>query len=79
MATTTGRLDRIIADLERLQKDGHDILNSYVDQLLCQHPRGTSFGATKYREFADKAGETLNLVEALKQLRERLTNRVTRY
>lgn len=71
MTAETGRLDRIVADLERLQKDADEILNVYTDQLMTNAPNGTSWGVTKYKQLAVSAGSTINRVAALKILKDR--------
>ena len=69
MTVATGRLDRIVADLERLQKEADEILNTYTDQLVSNATSGTSWGVTKYQQLAAPAGSTMNRVAALKILR----------
>jgi hypothetical protein len=73
MARAVGRLDDIVAQLERLQKDANQILDAYTDKLMCTEPRGTSWGDLKYRKIAAPAGSTINHVAALKLVRERIT------
>jgi hypothetical protein len=68
-----GRLDDIVAQLEKLQKDANQILDAYTDELLCREPRGTSWGDLKYRKIAAPAGLTINHVNALRLVREKLT------
>lgn len=72
MPRDVGRLDYIITNLERLQKDATEILNIHIDGLLCNAAPEVSWGATKHRLVAP-AGSTLNYVAALKLLREKLT------
>jgi hypothetical protein len=71
MTVVTGRLDRIVADLERLQIEADEILNTYTDQLMTNVPYGTSWGVTKYKQLANPAGSTINRVAALKMLKDR--------
>jgi hypothetical protein len=71
MTVATGRLDRIVADLERLQREADEILNTYTDQLVSTGPSGTSWGVTKYQQLAAPAGSTFNRIEALKILKDR--------
>ena len=73
MARAVGRLDDIVAQLERLQKDANQILDAYTDELMCREPRGTSWGDLKYRKIATPAGSTIDHVNALKLVRERIT------
>jgi hypothetical protein len=70
MAMAMGRLERVVAELEKLEKDADDILNTYVDQLMCREPPGTSWGVTKYNKILAPAGSTVNRVAALRMLRE---------
>lgn len=72
MPRDVGRLDSIITNLERLQKDANEIINTYTDGFLCNAAPGVSWGATKHWLVAP-AGSTLNYVAALKLLREKLT------
>jgi hypothetical protein len=69
MARSVSRLDRIIAELEKLQSEANDIFDAHIDVVMCDLPRGTSFGVTKLREIAEPAGLTINHVKALKLLR----------
>jgi hypothetical protein len=73
MAQSVSRLDRIITELEKLQSEANDIFDAHVDVVMCDLPRGTSFGATKLREIAEPAGLTINYVKALKLLRDKLS------
>jgi hypothetical protein len=38
MAMAVGRLDRIVAELEKLQQNADDILNTWVDQQMPKEP-----------------------------------------
>jgi hypothetical protein len=69
MATNTGRLDNIIKELERWQGAANEVLDHHVQVLLCDMPRGTSFGKVKLRTFMP-AGITLDYVNALKMVRD---------
>jgi hypothetical protein len=71
MARSVKRLDRIIAELEKLHNEANDIFDAHVDVVMCDLPRGTSFGVTKLREITEPAGLTLNYVKALKLIRDR--------
>jgi hypothetical protein len=75
MARAIGRLDTIVAQLEKLQHDANQILDAYTDELMCREPRGTSWGDLKYRKIAVPAGSTINHVNALKLIRDRITGR----
>ena len=67
-----GRLDNIIQELERLHRDAHDIIDAHVDSVRCQMP-GIPFGVLKSREIAQPAGNSLNYINALKIVREKIT------
>jgi len=73
MPRAVGRLDTIVAQLERLQKDANQILDAYTDELMCREPRGTSWGDLKYRKIAAPAGSTINHIAALKLVRQKIT------
>ena len=68
MAKSNSRIDRIVGDLNKLHGEAHDIFNARVDVLLCDLPRGTSFGETK-REMLEPAGLALDYIKALDMLR----------
>jgi hypothetical protein len=72
---STSRLDRIIVELERLQHDAQDIIDAHVDCLVSKYPCGTGFGEIKSREIAEPAGLMLDIVAALKIVKERITKR----
>jgi hypothetical protein len=72
MARAIGRLDDIIAQLEKLHKDADGILDAYVDELRCS-TLGIPFGVLKTCEIANRAGSTLDRIAALKMLRDRFT------
>ena len=67
------RLDRVAGDLERLHKEADEIFNVYVDLLLANAPRGTSWGQTKLQRLAFPAGSTFDRINALKIVRKALT------
>jgi hypothetical protein len=67
----TSRLDRIIAELEKIQTDADGIINIFVQGLANQ--RRASFGATKAVEIFSFAGSTLDRVAALKRVKAELT------
>ena len=71
---TVGRLDNIIKDLERLHNDAHDIIDAHVDSVRCQVP-GIPFGVLKSREIAQPAGNSLNYINALKIVRQKITGK----
>ena len=72
MARNVSRLDSIIEQLEGLHGDAQNIFDAHVDCLMCDQPRGTSFGMLKAREITTPAGSALNYVKALKLVRERI-------
>jgi hypothetical protein len=69
---SVGRLDNIIAQLEKLQNDAQGIFDAHVDELCCQTP-GIPWGILKTSEIAAPAGSTIDYVAALKMLREKFT------
>jgi hypothetical protein len=71
---SVGRLDQIIADLERLQNDAQGIFDAYVDELRCKTP-WIPFGVLKAKALCLPAGSQLNYVAALKLLRDRVTGK----
>jgi hypothetical protein len=75
MPRAVGRLDDIVAQLERLQKDANQILDAYTDELICREPRGTSWGDLKYRKIAAPAGSTIDHIAALKLVRDKIVDR----
>ena len=68
MALNTGRLDRIISELERLHDDADKIIDAHVNCLLRDLPPAASFGVTKYRVL-EPAGRSLHYINALKLVR----------
>lgn len=75
MPRAVGRLDDIVAQLERLQKDANQIPDAYTDELICREPRGTSWGDLKYRKIAAPAGSTIDHIAALKLVRDKIVDR----
>jgi len=69
-----GRLDRVVTELERLQKDADDIINTFVDQIMHDQPRGASWGVTKHNKIMAPAGSTLDRVAALRMVRDILVS-----
>jgi hypothetical protein len=69
-----GRLDNIIQELERLHRDAHDIIDAHVDSVHCQMP-GIPFGVLKSREIAQPAGNSLNYINALTIVRQKITGK----
>jgi hypothetical protein len=72
MARNVSRLDLIIEQLEQAHKAAQDIFDAHVDCLMCDQPRGTSFGMLKAREITTPAGSALNYVRALQIVRDRI-------
>jgi hypothetical protein len=66
----TGRLDKIVRQLQAAYAEADDIIDAFVEARVCQLPSGTSFGATKARMFAQS---TLDRVAALKHVKAELT------
>ena len=71
-APSVGRLDRIIRELEQLHGEAQQIFDAHVEVIRCQSP-GVPFGTIKMCEIAAPAGNSLNYIEALKIVRERIT------
>ena len=69
---SVGRLDRIIAELERLHDDAQDIFDAHIDFVRCRMPE-VPFGVLKSREIAGPAGNSLNYINALKIVRQKIT------
>jgi len=70
----TGRLDRIIRELEKLQDEAQDIFDAHIDFMRCQTP-GVPWGALKACEITGRAGSALDYVAALKILREKFRDK----
>jgi hypothetical protein len=68
----TGRLDKIVKDLERLQRDADGIIDSFVDYKIANAPH-TSFGQSKSYFACRHAGSTLDRVAALRHVKHELT------
>lgn len=65
------RLDRIIRDMEALQKEANGIFDAHLDTLLCNAKPGTSYGAVRYQALGRPAGGQINYVKALQHLRSK--------
>ena len=72
---STGRIDDLIVQLERLQSDAQDIFNAHVEELRRDAPPHVGFGALKAGLLAP-AGPAVNYIEALKLLRERFRRKI---
>ena len=69
----TGRLDRIVREMEKLYTEADEIIDAYVASHVCRLPPGTSFGAIKAARIFPHAGSTLDRVAALKHVKSELT------
>jgi len=58
-----GRIDRVIEEFERLQREAHEIIDVYVDGI---REAGVPFGVVKHCAVINRAGQDLNYVNALK-------------
>src|SRR6516162_4803558 len=67
--TDTGRIEQIIRELERLQKDANGIVNTYVDYVAAK--TGNSFTATR-AAIIFPLGSQINFPAALRVIREEL-------
>jgi hypothetical protein len=65
----TGRIEQIIVELERLQKDANGIVNTYVDYVAAR--TGNSFTATK-AGIIFPLGSQINFPAALRLIRDEL-------
>jgi hypothetical protein len=72
-----GRLDDIIARLEKLHKEAQGIFDAHIDRVMRDYPPGTSFGWLKAKEITIPAGSTLNYIAALRMLREKFAKQVS--
>jgi hypothetical protein len=68
----TGRIDSIIAQLQRLHRDAHGIMNAYVDCAI-SGKAGASFGTAKANLIAGPAGSALDYIKALEIIKEKMT------
>jgi hypothetical protein len=67
-----GRLDRIIRELEQLHDEAQSIFDAHVEVERCRIP-SVPFGTIKMCEIAGPAGASLNYINALKIVREKIT------
>src|SRR5262249_24741088 len=65
----SGRLEQIVNELERLQKDANGIVNTYVDYVTARP--GNSFTATR-AAIIFPLGSQINFPAALRVIREEL-------
>jgi hypothetical protein len=65
----TSRIEQIIHELERLQKDANGIVNTYVDYVAAKS--GNSFTATR-AAIIFPLGSQINFPAALRVIREEL-------
>jgi hypothetical protein len=65
----SGRIEQIINELERLQKDANGIVNTYVDYVAAKS--GNSFTATR-AAIIFPLGSQINFPAALRVIREEL-------
>ena len=65
----SGRIEQIINELERLQKDANGIVNTYVDYVAAR--TGNSFTATR-AAIIFPLGSQINFPAALRVIREEL-------
>ena len=64
------RVQQIIDQLEDLHRQAHEIFDARVEVILAGQPYGTSVGATKVNCIFAPAGQTLDYIKALKNLRD---------
>jgi len=66
---SAGRIDHIIAQLQRLYEDAQGIMNAYVEMEISGKP-GVSFGVAKTHLIAEPAGLSIDYIEALKVVKK---------
>jgi hypothetical protein len=66
MSKTVGRIERMIADFERLQHEAAEVIDVYVENV-----RGTlPFGVVRANEITNRAGLALNYPAALRLVQD---------
>jgi hypothetical protein len=64
------RIDDLIGQIEKLHAEAHDIIDLHVEEIREVRP-SVPFTTIKAREVLNRAGSTVNIVEALKLIREK--------
>jgi len=68
--TIAEKIDQMIASYEMLNREAHDLIDLYIDEVRLQCP-GIPIGSLKQMEITNPAGTSLNVPRALKILRDR--------
>ena len=68
--TSAEKIDEMIASYEKLNREAHEMIDLYLDELRLEYP-DIPVGSLKQMEFANRAGASLNVPRALQILRER--------
>jgi len=68
MSKTGGRIDRMIADFEKLQREAAEVIDVYVENVRGALP----FGVVRQIEVTNRAGVTLNYPAALRLVKDRI-------
>jgi hypothetical protein len=68
--TIAEKIDEMIASYEALNREAHEMIDLYIDELRLECP-GIPIGAMKQMEITNRAGSSLNVPRALQILKER--------
>jgi len=68
--TIAEKIDEMIASYEKLNREAHEMLDLYINELRLECP-GMPIGAMKQMEITNRAGSSLNMPRALQILKER--------
>jgi hypothetical protein len=68
--TIAEKIDEMIASYEQLNREAHEMIDLYIDELRLECP-GMPIGAMKQMEITNRAGSSLNVPRALQILKER--------
>jgi hypothetical protein len=68
--TIAEKIDEMIASYEKLNREAHEMIDLYIDELRLACP-GIPIGAMKQMEITNRAGSSLNVPRALQILKER--------
>lgn len=68
--TVAQRIDEMLVEYAKLDREAHDLIDLYVDELRLEKPNAP-IGVIKQTEILNPAGATLNIPRALRVLQER--------
>jgi len=68
--TVVQKIDEMIEGYEKLNREAHDMIDLYLDELRLTVNPGIPVGSLKQMTF-NRAGSSLDMIAALKILRER--------